>query len=172
MKRSALTTLLLTFVLARLPVAAQEHVDVPLPPYDPPPPVSHHSETHFCSTSARFSADSFTAQALWVDSFTAQSAQRQTLPPQPAPSSTSCSASTSQLLPLALGTSQMISLDGYRPSEGKFRSGNNILQSPRRTILEGHNGNSARRTGGCDKRPPGKTLVRIEGISSSPARRR
>ncbi len=78
------------------------------------------------STSARFSADSFTAQALWVDSFTAQSAQRQTLSPQPAPSSTSCSASTSQLLPLALGTSQMISLVGYRPSEGKFRSGNNI----------------------------------------------
>jgi hypothetical protein len=26
--------------------AAQEHVDVPLPPYDPPPTVSHHSESH------------------------------------------------------------------------------------------------------------------------------
>ena len=25
---------------------AQEHVDVPLPPYDPPPTVSHHSESH------------------------------------------------------------------------------------------------------------------------------
>src|ERR1700676_3367138 len=40
-----LTTLFFIFVLPRFPVAAQEHVDVPLPPYDPPPTVSHHRET-------------------------------------------------------------------------------------------------------------------------------
>jgi hypothetical protein len=40
-----LTTLFLAFVLSGFPVAAQEHVDVPLPPYDPPPKASHHSET-------------------------------------------------------------------------------------------------------------------------------
>jgi hypothetical protein len=41
-----LTILLFAFVLSRFPAAAQEHVDVPLPPYDPPPAVSHHSESH------------------------------------------------------------------------------------------------------------------------------
>src|SRR5271168_3276536 len=41
-----LTALFFAFVLSGLHVAAQEHVDVPLPPYDPPPPASHHSETH------------------------------------------------------------------------------------------------------------------------------
>jgi hypothetical protein len=41
-----LTAFYFGFALPRFPVAAQEHVDVPLPPYDPPPPASHHSETH------------------------------------------------------------------------------------------------------------------------------
>jgi hypothetical protein len=41
-----LTTLFFAFVLSGFPVAAQEHVDVPLPPYDPPPKASHHSETY------------------------------------------------------------------------------------------------------------------------------
>src|SRR5277367_1829670 len=40
-----LTILFFAFVLSGFPVAAQEHVDVPLPPYDPPPKASHHSET-------------------------------------------------------------------------------------------------------------------------------
>src|ERR1700730_5205558 len=40
-----LTTLFLVFVLSGFPVAAQEHVDIPLPAYDPPPRASHHSET-------------------------------------------------------------------------------------------------------------------------------
>src|ERR1700719_4217208 len=38
------TALLFVFVLTGQPVVAQEHVDVPLPAYDPPPPASHHSE--------------------------------------------------------------------------------------------------------------------------------
>ena len=38
------TALLFAFVLTGQPVVAQEHVDVPLPAYDPPPPASHHSE--------------------------------------------------------------------------------------------------------------------------------
>ena len=33
------------FVLAIVSVDAQEHVDVPLPPYDPPPTVPHHSQS-------------------------------------------------------------------------------------------------------------------------------
>jgi hypothetical protein len=41
-----LTTLLFAVVLSGLPLAAQEHVDVPLPPYDPPPAASHRSESH------------------------------------------------------------------------------------------------------------------------------
>src|ERR1700722_13928090 len=41
-----LTTLFFAIVLPRFPAAAQEHVDVPLPPYDPPPSASHHRETH------------------------------------------------------------------------------------------------------------------------------
>jgi hypothetical protein len=41
-----LTILFFAFVLSGFPVAAQEHVDVPLPPYDPPPKASHHSETY------------------------------------------------------------------------------------------------------------------------------
>jgi hypothetical protein len=40
-----LTALCVAFVLPSFPVAAQEHVDVPLPPYDPPPAASHHRET-------------------------------------------------------------------------------------------------------------------------------
>jgi hypothetical protein len=50
-------------------------------------------------------------------------------------------------------------------------AGKLYLQSPTHTIWEGHNGSSARRTGGCDKMPPGKTPVRIEDISNLPARR-
>jgi hypothetical protein len=41
-----LTALFFAFVLPRAPLSAQEHVDVPLPPYDPPPPASHHGEAH------------------------------------------------------------------------------------------------------------------------------
>jgi hypothetical protein len=41
-----LTAFYFAFALPRFPIAAQEHVDVPLPPYDPPPPASHHGETH------------------------------------------------------------------------------------------------------------------------------
>src|SRR5580704_17384525 len=41
-----LTALLFASVLSGLPASAQEHVDVPLPPYDPPPAASHHSESH------------------------------------------------------------------------------------------------------------------------------
>ena len=44
-----LTILFFAFVLSRFPAAAQEHVDVPLPPYDPPPAASHHSESHLIS---------------------------------------------------------------------------------------------------------------------------
>jgi hypothetical protein len=40
-----LTVLFLVLVLPGFSVNAQEHVDVPLPPYDPPPPASHHKET-------------------------------------------------------------------------------------------------------------------------------
>jgi hypothetical protein len=40
-----LIALFLAFVLLAFSVHAQEHVDVPLPPYDPPPPASHHRET-------------------------------------------------------------------------------------------------------------------------------
>ena len=40
-----LAALFLAFVLSGFRVNAQEHVDVPLPPYDPPPPSSHHRET-------------------------------------------------------------------------------------------------------------------------------
>jgi hypothetical protein len=39
-----LTALFFAFVLPRVSGFAQEHVDVPLPPYDPPPPASHHRE--------------------------------------------------------------------------------------------------------------------------------
>src|ERR1700681_4613161 len=39
-----ITALLFAFVLTGQPVVAQEHVDVPLPAYDPPPPASLHSE--------------------------------------------------------------------------------------------------------------------------------
>src|ERR1700733_12808925 len=39
-----LTSLLFPFVLPIVPFSAQEHVAVPLPAYDPPPKVSHHSE--------------------------------------------------------------------------------------------------------------------------------
>src|ERR1700722_4065672 len=41
-----LTFLLFAFILPLTPISAQEHVDVPLPAYDPPPQVSHHSEPH------------------------------------------------------------------------------------------------------------------------------
>jgi hypothetical protein len=40
-----LTTLFFAFFFSGFPVFAQEHVDVPLPAYDPPPKASHHSET-------------------------------------------------------------------------------------------------------------------------------
>jgi hypothetical protein len=39
-----LTVFFLVLVLPGFSVNAQEHVDVPLPPYDPPPPASHHKE--------------------------------------------------------------------------------------------------------------------------------
>jgi hypothetical protein len=42
---STLTLFLCAFIFPGFPVAAQEHVDVPLPAYDPPPAASHHSET-------------------------------------------------------------------------------------------------------------------------------
>jgi hypothetical protein len=42
----SLTALFFAFVLPGFRLAAQEHVDVPLPPYDPPPPSSRHSQTH------------------------------------------------------------------------------------------------------------------------------
>ena len=42
----ASTALFCALVLPMFPVTAQEHVDVPLPPYDPPPTVSHHNDTH------------------------------------------------------------------------------------------------------------------------------
>src|ERR1700727_2370050 len=41
-----LTSLLYAIILPMAPIHAQEHVDVPLPAYDPPPKVSHHSEAH------------------------------------------------------------------------------------------------------------------------------
>src|ERR1700733_13905019 len=43
--KPALTSLLFAFVLPLVPIFAQEHVDIPLPAYDPPPRASHHSET-------------------------------------------------------------------------------------------------------------------------------
>src|SRR5580698_1835454 len=43
--KPALTSLLFAFVLPIVPISAQEHVDVPLPAYDPPPKASHHSES-------------------------------------------------------------------------------------------------------------------------------
>jgi hypothetical protein len=47
-KMNSASTSLLAFcasVLAIVSVDAQEHVDVPLPPYDPPPTVPHHSQS-------------------------------------------------------------------------------------------------------------------------------
>jgi hypothetical protein len=44
--KSAFTLTMMLFVAAALPALPQEHVDVPLPPYDPPPIVSHHRESH------------------------------------------------------------------------------------------------------------------------------
>jgi hypothetical protein len=39
-----LAALFFVLVLPRAPLSAQEHVDVPLPAYDPPPPASKHRE--------------------------------------------------------------------------------------------------------------------------------
>ena len=44
--KPAFTLTMIILVSAAFPAPAQEHVDVPLPPYDPPPTVSHHGETH------------------------------------------------------------------------------------------------------------------------------
>ena len=45
--KPALSPTMIYFAWAALtPALAQEHVDVPLPPYDPPPTVSHHGENH------------------------------------------------------------------------------------------------------------------------------
>src|ERR1700730_7041208 len=44
--KPAFTLTMIILVSAAFPAPAQEHVDVPLPPYDPPPTVSHHGENH------------------------------------------------------------------------------------------------------------------------------
>src|SRR5260370_7161531 len=44
--KPAFTLMMIFFLSAAFPARAQEHVDVPLPPYDPPPTVSHHGENH------------------------------------------------------------------------------------------------------------------------------
>src|SRR6516165_7291468 len=43
-KGAAVLLLLSLFAGLVIRVSAQEHVDVPLPPYDPPPSVSHHRD--------------------------------------------------------------------------------------------------------------------------------
>lgn len=72
---------------------------------------------------------------------------------------------------IGLGNTLNDFADRLLPAQREIWVGKYYLQSPTRTIWEGHNGSSARQTGGCDKMPPGKTLVHIEGISSLPARR-
>jgi hypothetical protein len=42
--KSAFTLMIFFFLSVVFRASAQEHVDVPLPPYDPPPVVSHHGE--------------------------------------------------------------------------------------------------------------------------------
>jgi hypothetical protein len=61
-KGAAVLVLLSLFAGLVIRVSAQEHVDVPLPPYDPPPSVSHHRDrskvdqpVHHRSTSRHFS---------------------------------------------------------------------------------------------------------------------
>jgi len=46
MKPALSLTMIYLASAALSPAQAQEHVDVPLPPYDPPPTVSHHGENH------------------------------------------------------------------------------------------------------------------------------
>src|SRR5215510_12179192 len=45
MKPACVFALICSTVFTVLPGNAQLHVDVPLPPYDPPPTVSHHSKS-------------------------------------------------------------------------------------------------------------------------------
>jgi hypothetical protein len=51
----------------------------------------------------------------------------------------------------------------------EISAGQKYFPSPTHTIWEDDNGNSVRRTGGCDKMRPGKKPRRIEGISNSRA---
>src|SRR5271167_1092728 len=44
--KPAFTLTMIILMSAAFPAPAQEHVDVPLPPYDPPPTVSRHGENH------------------------------------------------------------------------------------------------------------------------------
>ncbi len=72
---------------------------------------------------------------------------------------------------IGLGNTVNDLADRLSPIQREISAGQLCLPTPTRTIWEDHNGNSVRQTGGCDKKLPGKTPVRIEGISSLPATR-
>ena len=72
---------------------------------------------------------------------------------------------------IGLGNTAKDLADQRSPILREISAGQSHFPSPTHTIWEDDNGNSVRRTRGCDKTRPGKKLVRIEGISNSPARR-
>jgi hypothetical protein len=72
---------------------------------------------------------------------------------------------------IGLGNTAKDLADQRSPILREISAGQPHFPSPTHTIWEDDNGNSVRRTRGCDKTRPGKKLVRIEGISNSPARR-
>jgi hypothetical protein len=69
------------------------------------------------------------------------------------------------------GNTAKILVDQRSSTLREISAGQQYFPSPTHTIWEGDNGNSVRRTGGCDKRRPGKKPARIEGTSNSLAMR-
>ena len=179
-----LTILFFAFVSSWLPAAAQEHVDVPLPPYDPPPAASHHSESHLDQSPGvsqethakpKVSARPHAKPKASRGKGKIQCEQRQ----QPRHKKQSKShhhssepipTSAPQLFPLALATLINDCAARLGPTKGELRSGNSFSclgHAPLGKVAM----ETAAAKKSCDKTQPGKMPARIEGTSSLPARR-